>query len=91
MINNKNISGTFNAVSPEHITNIELTKKIRKVLIRPIFLPNIPKFMIQALFGAMSIILLEGIRVSSDKIVELGFSFNYGNLTNALINLLQAK
>jgi NAD dependent epimerase/dehydratase family enzyme len=61
------------------------------VLIRPIFLPNIPKFMIQALFGAMSIILLEGIRFPSDKIVELGFSFNYGNLTNALINLLQAK
>jgi NAD dependent epimerase/dehydratase family enzyme len=30
MINNKNISGTFNAVSPEHINNIELTKKNQK-------------------------------------------------------------
>jgi uncharacterized protein (TIGR01777 family) len=91
MINNKNISGTFNAVSPEHITNIELTKEIGKVLSRPIFLPNIPKFMIQALFGEMSIIVLEGSRVSSDKIVEQGFSFNYGNLNNALIDLLQVK
>jgi NAD dependent epimerase/dehydratase family enzyme len=61
------------------------------VLSRPIFPPNIPKFIIQALYGEMSIILLEGSIVSSDNIVEQGFSFNYGNLTNALINLLQAK
>ena len=91
LIKNKHISGTFNAVSPEHITNIELTRKIGKVLSRPIFLPNIPKFIIQALYGEMSLILLEGSRVSSDKIVEQGFSFNYGNLNNALINLLQAE
>ena len=32
VIMNKHISGTFNAVSPEHITNIELTKRIGKVL-----------------------------------------------------------
>ena len=91
MINRKNISGTFNAVSPKHITNIELTRKIGKILSRPILLPNIPKFIIRVLYGEMSLILLEGSRVSSDKIVEQGFSFKYDNLNNALSNLLQEK
>jgi len=91
LIINKNISGIFNAVSPEHITNIELTRKIGKVIRRPILLPNIPKFIIQALYGEMSLILLEGSRVSSDKIVEQGFNFKYDRLNRALINLLQEK
>lgn len=91
LIESKHISGTFNAVSPNHITNIELTREIGKVLNRPILLPNIPKFILQALYGEMSLILLEGSRVSSDKIVEQGFSFKYDNLNKALSNLLQEK
>lgn len=91
VIMNKHISGTFNAVSPEHITNIELTKRIGKVLNRPIILPNISKFIIQVLFGEMGLILLNGSRVSSDKIISTGFNFNYENLNNALNNILQTK
>lgn len=89
VIDSKNINGTFNAVSPKHTTNIELTKKIAKVLNRPILLPNIPKFIIQALYGETSSILLEGTRVSSDKIVKQGFNFKYDDLNKALNNLLQ--
>ncbi|MDB4835014.1 TIGR01777 family oxidoreductase [Cyclobacteriaceae bacterium] len=89
ILNDDNINRTFNAVAPEHITNAELTKKIGQTLKRPILLPNIPKFIFKMLFGEMSIILLEGSRVSSNKILEQGFSFKYDNLTKALNNLLK--
>ena len=90
-LNNNDLDGTFNAVSPEHITNIELTKKIGKTISRPILLPNIPKFVIKGLFGEMGSILLEGSRVSSEKIVNAGFTFKYENVNDALNNLLNTK
>ena len=88
IVNNKNLNGTYNAVAPEHITNLELTKKIGKTLNRPIILPNIPKFIIRGLFGEMSSILLNGSRVSSDKIIQSGFNFEYENIDDALNNIL---
>jgi len=88
ILNNRHIEGTFNAVSPEHVTNNELTKKIAQLLDRPLLLPNIPAFIMQGLYGEMSSILLQGSKVSSDKIVNQGFSFKFGNLHDCLENLL---
>ena len=84
-----NISGTFNGVAPEHVTNTELTKSVGRFLNRRIILPNIPEFLIKFLFGKMSIILLKGSRVSSEKIVQEGYCFNYQTLDQALSNLLK--
>ena len=89
IIQNKNISGIFNAVSPEHITNIELTKNIAKLLNRKIWLPNIPSFIIKSLFGERAVILLQGSRVSSDRIINSGFIFEYDSIEKALINILK--
>ena len=84
-----NISGTFNGVAPEHVTNTELTKSVGRFLNRRIILPNIPEFLIKFLFGKMSVILLKGSRVSSDKILQEGYCFNYQTLDQALSNLLK--
>jgi len=89
VVMNKHISGTFNAVSPEHITNIELTKRIGAVLKRPIILPNIPRFIILGLFGELGLILLNGSRVSSDKIMGLGFNFRFESIDSALADILK--
>ena len=48
---NKKISGTFNIVSSNHITNSELTKKIGEVLNKKIWLPNVPSFVLKFLYG----------------------------------------
>lgn len=88
---NNLINGVFNAVSPTHTTNIELTKKIGKLLNKPVFMPNIPKFVFQVLYGEMSTILLNGSKVSSNKILKQGFNFYYANIDNALCDLLQNK
>jgi len=89
ILEHKPMSGTFNAVSPEHTTNIELTREIAKSLDRKIILPNIPRFIIKGLFGEMAVILLEGSRVSADKIKKSGFKFEYENLGKALSSILK--
>lgn len=88
ILNNKDISGIFNAAAPEHITNAKLTKKIALTFGKKIIIPNIPKFIIKALFGKMSIMMLEGSRVSSKKIIKAGYTFKYETSTLALNHLL---
>ncbi len=90
-IKNSNIRGVYNAASPMHTTNQELTKAIADVLKKPILFPNIPSFIIKLIFGETSSILLGGSRVSVDKIKKDGFVFTYPDLKLALKNLLLKK
>ena len=89
ILDDKSITGTFNAVAPEHITNMELTKAIAEITNKPLLLPKIPKFIIQGLFGEMSTMLLEGNKISSEKILNTGFRFKYEKLNDALKSLLK--
>ena len=78
------LSGVYNGVAPNPVTNLELTKTIAKVLGKPLFLPNIPKFFMKLVLGEMHILLFESQRVSSKKIEDTGFSFEHYNLQSAL-------
>jgi len=89
IIENKQISGTFNAVSPDHITNKALTKEIGNVIGRKLILLKVPSLLLQGLLGKMSVLLLEGSKVSSAKIIEAGYNFKYKKLNQALNNLLK--
>ncbi|MDG1147508.1 MAG: TIGR01777 family oxidoreductase [Crocinitomicaceae bacterium] len=89
VIVNEELSGNFNAVAPEHATNNELTKGIAKVLHRRLIFPNVPRLIIRALFGEMGEIVLNGSRVSSDKIVSAGFEFKFGELKDALSSVVE--
>jgi uncharacterized protein (TIGR01777 family) len=66
----------YNAVGIEHINNYQFTKRIAKAIKRPFFFPNIPSFILKIMFGEMSVIVLNGSRISSDKIIKEGFVFN---------------
>lgn len=82
------LSGVYNGVGPNPVSNTELTKSIAHVLDRPLFLPNIPKFMMKAVLGEMHILLFESQRVSSKKIEDKGFYYKYNALEPALVDLL---
>lgn len=84
---NKFLDGTFNAVSPNPVTNVEMTHIIAKHLNKPIWLPNVPGFILKLLVGEMSTLLLSSQKVSSKKIENLGFKFTYPNLHQAISNL----
>lgn len=86
-IRNTKINGPYNAVAPEHITNKEFARKVAKSLNRPFWFPNIPSIIIKLVFGEMSVMLLNGNRVSSEKIEATGYKFNFPNIESALKNL----
>ena len=78
------LKGIYNGVAPNPITNTKLVKEIAKSLDKPLFLPNVPKFVMQAILGDMSYILFASQRVSSKKIEEEGYVFQYANICQAL-------
>jgi len=86
-IENK-LDGIFNAVSPEHISNYNFSKQLSKSANKPFFMPNIPAFIMKILFGEMSIILLEGSKISSQKIINTGFKFEFTSLEECLVDLI---
>ncbi|MCS3528727.1 TIGR01777 family oxidoreductase [Chryseobacterium sp. JUb7] len=82
------IRGSYNATSPQHTTNENLTKKIAEVLKKPLFMPNVPGFVLKLIFGELADALLEGSRASSEKIQKEGFQFEFPDLKTALEDLL---
>jgi len=84
----KEMTGAYNAVAPEHCSNRELTRKIARQLKKPLWLPRVPGGLIRLFFGEMSAMLLEGSRISSEKIRDAGFSFQFPELEPALEDLL---
>ncbi|MGS2763566.1 TIGR01777 family oxidoreductase [Sinomicrobium sp. M5D2P9] len=84
----KGVSGVFNGVAPNPVTNEKLTKEIAHVLHKPLFLPNVPRFIMRCLLGEMSYLLFSSQRVSSRKITDMGFLFTYSSIRPALEDLL---
>jgi len=81
------MQGAYNAVSGEWITNKALTQLIAKVLKRPLLLPNAPGFIMRIIIGEMAVIVVNGSKISADKIKKTGFNFRYSNLEEALESL----
>lgn len=88
-LKNSELDGAFNAVAPEHATNKDLTVQAAKVLKKPLFMPNVPAFVLKLLFGELSVAVLEGSRACSEKIQHAGFQFKFPDLKEALKDLLK--
>jgi uncharacterized protein (TIGR01777 family) len=88
-IKKHDLDGSFNAVAPEHTTNRELTEMIAQILKKPLFIPNVPTFALQLIFGELSDAVLKGSRASSEKIRKAGFQFEFPELDKALKDLLK--
>jgi uncharacterized protein (TIGR01777 family) len=79
--------GVFNAVSPSPTSNELITKTIASVLKKPLFMPNIPQFVMKLLLGEMHVLLFENKNISSNKVTDLGFEFKYKSIDQAIENL----
>lgn len=82
------LAGVYNAVAPNPVSNGMLTKSIAEILHKPLFMPNIPEFLMKMLLGEMHQLLFMSQRVSSRKIVESGYRFKYPDLDGALQSAL---
>jgi uncharacterized protein (TIGR01777 family) len=85
-IENKDINGVVNAVSPHPSTNWEFTNKLGKVFGQPAFL-TIPGFILKLALGEGAQIVLEGQRVLPDKLLKAGFRFNFPSIQNCLLDI----
>lgn len=81
--------GAYNATGPYTVTNKELTWAIAKVLHKALWLPPVPEFVLKIVVGEMADIVLNGSIVSSKKIQQTGFTFQFNSLEDALNDLLK--
>ncbi|QCX40665.1 TIGR01777 family protein [Aureibaculum algae] len=82
-----NNDGVFNAVASNPVSNKMLTKAIAKQLNKPIWLPNIPAFVLKLVLGEMSAIVLESQYLVNTKIKNQGFQFQYEWIDDALTSI----
>lgn len=87
---NKNVKGIYNAAAPHPVTNAEFTKNAARLLGRPAYMMT-PAFMIKAVFGEMSAVVLDGRKASANKIIDAGYKFKYGQNTDAWKDVLSRK
>lgn len=83
-IDKPTLSGPYNLVAPEPVTNAAFTAALGRALKRPAFVP-IPAFAVKALLGDMGReMLLYSQRVSSRRLLEAGFRFEEPSVDEAL-------
>jgi uncharacterized protein len=83
-IENENLRGAVNAVSPNPVTNYEFTKTLGDVLYRPTILP-LPEFAVSMIFGEMGdALLLASTRAVPKRLLDAGFQFKYPLLKEAI-------
>jgi uncharacterized protein (TIGR01777 family) len=85
---NTTLTGAYNAAIYDNTTNTIFSKTLAKIYGYSIWLPNVPAFLIRIALGEMAQIILTGRRVSSVKIEETGFKFQFTNLKTALRDCL---
>lgn len=90
-IQNNTLNGIYNAVAPNPVTNYALTAAIRDASKRPALLMPAPAFALRLAMGELATVVLNGNRVSAEKILSAGFVFKFPNVTAALADIIKRK
>jgi uncharacterized protein len=89
VIDNRVLSGLFNAVSPGIVNNRQLTESFARHLHRPIVW-SAPIWLVKGIVGPeRASILLEGQNVKPKRTIESGYTFRYTDIDSALDDLVQ--
>jgi uncharacterized protein (TIGR01777 family) len=81
------ISGVWNATSPNPVTNAGFTREMGEALHRPAVFP-VPPFALKLAFGELGQHMLDSSRVLPEAALKAGFTFRYPELPPALRDLL---
>jgi len=89
-IENEHFRGAFNAVAPFPVNNRELVLKIARRKNGKLYLPfHVPAFLLKTVLGELSIEVLKSATISDQKLLDLGFTFEFPTLDDALDNLIR--
>lgn len=85
----RNFEGAYNACVPKAISNSDFTKAVAKVLKKPLWMPNVPSFVMKLLMGKRAEIVLGGANILPKKLLNEQFSFEFSNIETALQNIYE--
>jgi uncharacterized protein (TIGR01777 family) len=82
------VSGAFNGVAPNPVTNADFTKALAGAVHRPAIFP-MPGFALKVMFGEMGDILLGSQRVMPKAAESAGFRFRFPEVAGALADAVK--
>lgn len=88
LLDNQNLKGIFNAVSPQPVQMKTFAKTLGKVLHKPSLFP-VPKFILKLVMGESATAILASQKVKPEALLKAGFEFKFEDLESALIDLLK--
>jgi uncharacterized protein (TIGR01777 family) len=89
-LEDRSVSGAVNAVSPNPVTNAEFTRALAETLGRPALL-RVPAAALRLGLGELADALLSSQRAVPDRALRSGFTFDLGDLGQALTDCLVSK
>jgi uncharacterized protein (TIGR01777 family) len=87
LIETEDARGAFNLTAPNPVTNGELAKLIGKVMGRPSLIP-VPGFALRLAFGEVAEVVLQGQRAIPQRLLDLGFEFDFSTAEASLQDML---
>jgi uncharacterized protein len=87
LLQQRSLSGVFNACAPQPVRNAEFTRALAEVLRRPARL-RAPAWLLRLGLGQLAGLLLGGQRALPERLLASGFVFTFNDLPSALNDLL---
>ena len=88
LMDTSSAKGVFNLCAPGSVSNARFAGVLGTVMRRPSWLP-VPSFALRFLFGEMSSVLLTGQFIIPERLLALGFSFQFPGIPEALKDMIQ--
>lgn len=89
IIDNK-LTGIFNAVSPEPVSNRTFTKALGRALLRPTLFP-IPEVALRLMYGEAASVLTGSKEIYPKALLDAGFTFEHPEIKGALRHILRRR
>lgn len=90
-VEDDSMTGPYNASAPAKDNSNSFTKALGNQIHRPMLPIPAPSFAIRLAYGEMSVTVLEGTHVTTDKIESTGFKFQHPEITEALRDLYRRR
>jgi uncharacterized protein (TIGR01777 family) len=87
-LQHEHISGVYNAVSSQPVSNRELVLSLARARNKFYIPVKVPSFVLKTVLGEMSIEVLKSATVGNKKIIDAGFVFTYDNIDAAMHEIM---
>ncbi len=89
-IQEEKLQGVYNAAAPNPVSNKELIREIARKKNKNFYITiPVPSFVLKTVLGEMSIEVLKSTTISTWKIEQTGFKYDYPFIGNAVDNLIK--